>query len=234
MEQFFNFAKGPLFKFCFAVMVFGLLRSLVITLFGIGKSLKNANDKKVPYLLLLKETVYWLFPLKYTFSSRAFFSAISFLFHLGIVIVPIFLLDHILLWRSGIGFSWPHINKVIADILTLVSIGTGFILLLNRLFHSTTRYLSSFMDYILLLFLEIILITGYIASRPYNPIPYTFTMLIHVLGGNGILLLLPFTKLAHCVLYPFLRIASNIAWRFPPKAGEKINKALYGEEIRKI
>jgi nitrate reductase gamma subunit len=234
MDNALEFARGPLFRFCFAVMILGLARVVFYTVWGMRKAIKKAGDKNIPYFNLIKETLGWVIPLKSITSSRWLFSSISFLFHVGLIIIPLFYLEHILLWKRGVGISWPNINKTVADVLTLVTIATGIFLLFNRIFHQVSRVLSKGLDYTLLLLILCIFTTGYVASRPYNPIPYTTTMFIHVLCGNALFVLIPFTKLAHCLLFPLLRIASNIAWHFPARAGEEVNMTLYGEEIRKI
>ena len=59
-------------------------------------------------------------------------------------------------------------------------------------------------------------------------------MLIHVLCGDAILLLIPFTKLSHCVLYPLIRLGSEIAWHLAPQGGSDVIKTLYGSQGRKI
>lgn len=234
MDQALEFARGPLFRFCFAVMILGLLRVIIYTLWGMRKAVQNAGDKRIPYSNLIKETFEWMVPFKNITKSRWIFSVMSFLFHIGLILVPIFYLEHILLWKRGIGISWPSIGKNIADVLTLLTIVTGLFLLGNRIIHEVSRFLSKGLDYLLLLLILGIFITGYTASRPYNPIPYSTTMFIHVLFGNVLFILIPFTKLAHCLLYPLLRIASNVAWRFPARAGEEINMSLYGEEVRDV
>jgi nitrate reductase gamma subunit len=47
-------------------------------------------------------------------------------------------------------------------------------------------------------------------------------MLIHVLSGNLIFVLMPFTKLAHCVIMPFSQFIIAIAWRFPARSDDEI------------
>lgn len=234
MDAFTAFARGPLFKLSFSIMVLGLLRIAVLSIWGMAGAVRRAGDKNVPYAKLFSETLGWLVPLRNLFSSRKVFSLVSFAFHLGAVFVPLFLLDHILLWKSGLGLHWPNIGKGLADALTLLTLCTGLVLLLNRILHPETRFLSGVLDYVILLTILGIFCSGFIASRPYNPVPYRTAMLVHVLCGDLLFLLFPFTKLAHCMLYPLLRLAGNIAWRFPPRAGEAVNKTLYGEEIRKI
>ncbi len=234
MDQMLEFAQGPLFKFSFIIMILGLLRIAALTIWGMVRAVNKTRDKNVPYGKLIKETISWLFPIKKIVESRTLFSIVSFIFHIGLIIVPLFFLDHILLWRSGLEVSWPNIPRVIADVLTFTTIAGGLFLLGNRIFHRDTRFLSKTVDYLLLIVILFIFVTGFIASRPYNPIPYNTTMFIHVMCGDLIFILIPFTKLAHCLLFPIVRIASNIAWRFPARAGEEINKTLYGEENRKV
>jgi nitrate reductase gamma subunit len=56
-------------------------------------------------------------------------------------------------------------------------------------------------------------------------------MLTHLLSAELLFVLTPFTKLAHVVLFFFDRI-SAVHWQLRPGAGDKIAKALYGEEVR--
>ena len=234
MDQMVEFAGGPFFKFSFAVLILGLIRLIILIALGIIGAVKKTNDKNIPYKKLFKETLMWFFPIKVITGSRAVFSIFSFLFHIGLIAVPLFFLDHILLWRQGLNISWPHIPGIVANILSIVTIISGLYLLGNRTFHRDTRFISKAVDYFLLVLILCIFITGLIASKPVNPMPYKTTMFIHIMCGNILFILIPFTKLAHCFLFPIVRIASNIAWRFPASAGEEINKTLYNEEIRKI
>ncbi len=233
MESLLNFTQGPLFAACFSIMVLGLLRIVIITYWSMRQALKRAGDKNIPYKALMQETRSWLFPFAHLWKTKPVASTASYIFHIGLLIVPVFLLDHILLWRE-IGLNWPALPTVVANLLTLITIIACGILLSVRLFSENPRRISGFMDYLLLALLFTIFTTGFIASRPWNPISNDASMLVHTLAGNLILLLIPFTKLAHCFLFPILRVASNIAWHFPRGAGAAVNKTLYGEEVTKI
>jgi hypothetical protein len=59
-------------------------------------------------------------------------------------------------------------------------------------------------------------------------------MLIHVLSAELVFVLVPFTKLAHFVMFPLDRVASHVFWGFVPGAGAQVAEALRGtrEEIR--
>ena len=47
-------------------------------------------------------------------------------------------------------------------------------------------------------------------------------MLVHVYAGDLIMLMIPFTKIAHCVLMPLSQLVTSIAWKFPAGAGDRV------------
>ncbi|MEW6404280.1 MAG: hypothetical protein AB1649_20980, partial [Chloroflexota bacterium] len=59
-------------------------------------------------------------------------------------------------------------------------------------------------------------------------------MLFHTLNGMALLLIAPFTKVAHCVLFPLIRLASEVAWHFTPQGGEQVIQTLHGTQGRKL
>jgi hypothetical protein len=59
-------------------------------------------------------------------------------------------------------------------------------------------------------------------------------MLFHTLNGMALALLIPFTKIAHCVLFPLIRLGTEVAWHFTPQGGSETVKSLHGPQGRKI
>jgi len=234
MDKFLEFSTGPLFRFCFSLFILGLIRLIIITFIDIRRTASAAGDKSFKYGQALASTFDWMLPVRQILKTRVFFSLTSFIFHAGLIIVPIFLLEHVLLWKKGAGVSWPFLNSTVSDILTVLTVIAAFILLSYRIFSSTRRFISDRQDYFFLVLIMIIFVSGFIVPRSYNPLSYQASMLVHVLSGNLLLVLIPFTRLSHSVLYPFIRIASETAWHFQGDAGKKLNKTLYGEENRKI
>jgi hypothetical protein len=49
---------------------------------------------------------------------------------------------------------------------------------------------------------------------------------VHVLSAELLLILIPFTKLAHAALFPFTRASWEMGWHFVPGAGERVRIAL--------
>ena len=56
-------------------------------------------------------------------------------------------------------------------------------------------------------------------------------MLTHLLSAELLFVLVPFTKLAHVVLFFFDRI-SQVHWQLRPGAGNRVARALFGEEAK--
>ncbi len=234
MAQMIDFFMGPFFAFSASLMILGLLRLFIITILDMRSAFMNAGDKNIRFLKVIKETVEWMLPGKNTVNTAVIFSVISYVFHIGLIIVTVFLFEHIIIWKHIFKFGWPAVGKAAADILTLITIISGLILLGYRIFSRTRRNLSAARDYFFLILILVIFVSGYLIPGSFPFLSFESRMLIHVLCGNFIMIIFPFTRLAHCVLYPLIRLASAIAWHFPSNAGRELNKLLYGEENKKI
>ena len=223
MEALLDFARGPLFRFSLAVMLLGLLRILVLDLVAIVEAYRKAGDTTLPWKFMIRRALQWFFPFNRVFINRPIYSLFSVLFHVGLILVPIFLFAHVELWHKSIGLAWPALPKLWADWLTISTILFGLTLFVGRISSRESRFLSRKQDYLWPLVLLIPFVSGYFcANGNIQPATYQLLMLIHVLSANLILLLLPFTKLAHCVLLPLSQFVSNIAWRFPAETDDAV------------
>jgi len=231
MEQWIEFAEGPLFALTFLIMIIGLVRLVVIQIYSIiagkGRKVRNAPWKKIA-----ADTLSWVVPVRHLIPGTKIFSIVSFLCHIGIIMVPVFLADHILQWEQLFGVNLPEIGYGLADFLTLFTIACLIILFGFRVFSSRLRSMSRRMDYILLVVILIPFASGYLALHPnINPISWNTIMLIHILSAELLFVLIPFTKLAHIVLFIFDRI-SGIHWQLRPGAGDQVAETLFGKEAR--
>lgn len=227
MEGFLDFARGPLFRLTFAIMVLGLLRVLLLDLWGMAEAYYKAGDKKIPWGLTISRTVEWVVPVKRLTNNRALYSIASILFHIGLILVPLFLFAHVALWEGTLGFGWWTLPKAWADWLTISTIAFALALLMGRVFSRPARGLSRKQDYIWPILLIIPFITGYIcANMAISPSTYRAFMLVHVLSGELIFVCLPFTKIAHCVLQPLSQFVSVIAWKFPAETDDEVGTTL--------
>jgi nitrate reductase gamma subunit len=230
MEQWIDFAKGPLFAFTFLIMVLGLARLVIIQVYSLVTG-KGRRLQRAPWRKILAEAASWVVPIRHLVPGTKFFSIVSFLFHIGIIVVPLLLADHVVLWEGFFKTNLPEIGYGVADFLTLFTIACVLVLLGFRIFSAPHRAMSMRMDYVLLLAILLPFVSGFCASHPsYNPFPWDVMMLIHLLSAELLFVLIPFTKLAHIVLFFFDRI-SGIHWQLRPGAGDKVAEALYSEEV---
>jgi nitrate reductase gamma subunit len=222
-----DFARGPLFRLCFALMVLGLLRIVLMTLLGVKEAYQRNPDKIVSWKEIRHQTIAWLFPVGRLWKERPIYSALSFLFHVGMIVTPLFLASHVLLWRNSVGFGWPALPQEVANWLALLVILAGTGIFLGRVLHSGARKLSKFQDFAWPLMIMAPFASGYIASNAViSPRAYQELMLVHIYSGDLILLMIPFTRLAHCALAPLSQLVTGIAWKFPAGAGDRVAETL--------
>jgi len=213
------FGRGPLFRIAFALMLLGLLRLLFLTLTGIVEAYRRSPDKIVNWREVRRQTIAWLIPAGRLWNQRAGYSSLSFIFHLGLLISPLFLVAHARLWRGGIGFAWPALPLSLINWLTLLAILAGLGLILARAFGRSTRKLSRTQDYFWLALLIAPFLTGYLCvNAAAGPRAYEWLMLVHIYSADLILLLVPFTKLSHCILSALSQVVTAVAWKFPAGA----------------
>ena len=234
MPTWMTLAKGPAFLFVLTMLVLGLLRLNFLTTWDIVAAIRRAGDRRLPYRQIVLQTVSWLLPFNRLHRSRAGYSISSFSLHVGILVVSLFLRNHLDILEANIGLSWIAISKPFLDVLTLIGIFGISALLLYRLYVSGSRRLSRAADYLLLLILLNIFLSGFLAGRSWNPIPYDGLMLFHTLNGMALALLTPFTKIAHCVLFPLIRLGTEVAWHFTPRGGSETIESLHGPQGRII
>jgi nitrate reductase gamma subunit len=233
VTEWLNWARGPAFRFSFVLFVLGFLRLGIVNLANIFGVWSRTRSRKVPWSGIIRETATWLFPYRRTRSHR-FVTLISFLFHIAIIVTPIFLAAHVSLWLRGTGIGWITLPQVYADYLTLVAIATSVALFVTRVSSNLARTLSRPQDYLILLLILFPFVSGYLAMHPgINPFNYNATMFVHVMSGNLILVLIPFSKVSHVVLFPTTQLVSEMAWHLAPGAGDKVALAL-GKENEPI
>lgn len=234
MESALTFARGPLLTLAFAVFFLGLLRQVGLTLAELTRAYARAGDQVIPFGRLFRQSLGWILPVKALRGTRIPYTTASVVFHLGMLLASVFLNGHVQLIQKGTGIAWPTLPPAAADLLTLTTLAALCALLLLRLADRAARFLSGFQDWFLPALCVVPLLSGYLVAHPAaNPLPYTLTYLTHLLSAELLLTLIPFTKLAHGILFPFTRISWELGWHFVPGAGERVRIAL-GKEGERV
>ena len=111
MESWIAFGRGPLFRIAFSLMLLGLLRIFVNTIIGVVEAYRRSSDKIINWREVRHQTVAWLFPIGRLWRARPLYSTLSLLFHIGLLLVPVFLAAHVLLWKLSVGLPGEHSHK---------------------------------------------------------------------------------------------------------------------------
>ena len=229
MDGLIEFARGPLFRIALTICVLGLGYRVVVLAGQIAAAWHRAGDRRLPLGDIAAATAGWILPRR-LLHKRPFYSSASFLFHIGLVVVPLFLAGHVALLSGLIPAWWPVLPTAVADGLTVVSLVALFALVAGRLGSRSSRALSRISDVFILVLLAGLLLFGWWAANPaWSPFAARTMLLIHILLGNLVLVLAPVTKIAHCALYPLTRLVFQLGWHFPAETGRHVAQALSKE-----
>jgi len=227
VESWVQFGRGPLFAIAFSLMLLGIFRILLLTAIGVVEAYRRSWDRIINWKDVRLQTASWLFPIARLWRKRPVYSTVSVLFHAGLILVPLFAAAHVLLWRRSVGFAWAAIPQRLADVLAIVTLAAGIGLLLGRALPAASRKLSGAQEYLWPVLLLVPFATGFTCSHAtLSPRAYQDLMFLHVYSADLIIALIPFTKIAHCVLAPLSHIVTAVAWKFPPGAGDRVAATL--------
>ncbi len=197
------FLSGPGLVLSLLVFFGGLIWRCVWYVRGLDWQLDRVAYR--PFLNLgLKGAVHsvyrWLVPYgTHGWRSSPFFTLCTFVFHLGVIFVPLFLLGHNTLLYQAIGFSLPSMPQGLADILTIATLAAALGIVLRRLTLPEVRIMTTRQDWAVLALVLVPFITGLLAVS--NAPGYDFWLILHMLSGEVMLIAAPFTKLSHIALF---------------------------------
>jgi nitrate reductase gamma subunit len=108
------------------------------------------------------------------------------------------------LWNEAFGLNLWSIPDVLADVMTIILIVTAIFLIIRRIWRAEVRILTGAWDYILLILTTTPFITGFLAYHQWGP--YETLLILHILSAQVLLILIPFSKLSHMILFFFTRV----------------------------
>ncbi len=211
--DFYSFVEGPLLWVAFLTFIIG---SLIRAVMFFSESLKK---DKIIYQHFSWKYVFatlgrWMLPLNKDVAKNPVFTILAYIFHVCLIVVPIWLSGHITLWEeSRFEWSWTSMPDGLADWMTLIFLAIALFFLLRRIILADIRLISTFSDYFLLIVTALPFLTGYFLTHgTLDDIAFLGDnmQIIHMLSGELMLILIPFTKLSHFILFFFSRGASGI------------------------
>jgi len=203
MDGLYTFLVGPALWVTLSIFVVGLI-CRVFYLYGLSRERDKVFYNHMDWNWALRSIVHWLIPLgSASMRSQPVFSIAFFLFHVLLFGVPIFLSAHNILLQEWVGWSLWSFSDELADILTIVMMAIMAFLFLRRLFRPEVRILTSAWDYTLLLLTFLPFFTGFLAYHQWGP--YPLILILHIIFAEVLLVIIPFSKLGHMILWFFSR-----------------------------
>jgi nitrate reductase gamma subunit len=198
----YEFVRGPLVWVAFIVLIVGAINRLVWML------VNSKKDKVVyPYMSAkhgLRSLLHWSVPFgARNMRLRPFFTVFSFVFHVSLLVTPIFALGHTLLWRESWGIELWSLPERLTDAMTIIVLLGVVFFALRRIAMPAVRYVTFVKDYLLLAMVVAPFATGLMAH--YQVFEYQTMVVIHILSGALWLAAIPFTRIVHMLFYPFTR-----------------------------
>lgn len=198
----YELVRGPLVWLAFAVFAVGSIIKLIYMY-----RLADKEKSVIPTMSLkygLRSVIRWGIP----FATRnermhPYMTIISFVFHICLLVTPLFVMGHAVLWQESWGMSWWSLPPDIADGMTLAVIVTFAFLFLRRLMSPEVRNVNTVKDYLLTLVVIAPFVTGFVSHRQW--LPAEAMLILHIVTGAAWLIAIPFTWLSHMLWFLFTR-----------------------------
>ena len=220
----YQFVSGPLVWIAFIGFFGGVL-------FRVVAMARLARKDRVVYRTFdlkygVRSLMHWVIPFASTnMRARPLYSGLSYLFHLCVVLTPLFVMGHAVLWQTSWGVRWWSLPARAADVMTLVvivnvdqalysadyralermgqMIVACTVFIIRRLVRPEVRNVTYSSDFVLALVAMAPFVTGFVAHRQW--LPYEPMLIAHILSGVVFLLVIPWTRLAHLIWFSFTR-----------------------------
>ncbi len=199
----YELARGPLAWVALIVFLTGILLRIAI-LFRARRSHKfiypaqNAGGG-------FRALIHGLIPFASTYMrSRPAFTIVTIVFHICLLILPAFLLAHIILWYESWKLLWWSLPDKVADVMAIWVIVACLTFVIRRRVNPEARQVTRKTDFILPMLILLPFLTGFLAAHQWGP--YRPLLILHILSGELLLACIPFTRLGHMFYFFLTRI----------------------------
>ena len=199
----YEFFSGPALWAAF-IIFFGGMIIRFIRLFRLSRKKDQVLYNHASFKWGLKSILYWLLPWgSASMRQQPIFTLMVFVFHITLLASPLFLNAHNTLWDETWGIRLWSLPDAITDAMTVILLVSIIFLVARRIVRREVRILTEARDYLLLGLTALPFLTGLLAYHQLGP--YETLMISHVITGEILLVLIPFTKLGHMLLFFFTR-----------------------------
>jgi nitrate reductase gamma subunit len=198
----YELVRGPFAWIALAIFTLGsLYRVIFLLLTGKRESTPNYSKGAKD---AARSVLHGLLPFGSTTTRKQpLLTIVTFLFHLCVIILPIFLLAHIVLWYESWEILWWSLPDMLADAMALWVMLACLYFIVRRLFVPEVKRVSRPGDFVLLIIILLTFLSGFLAYHQWGP--YRPILILHVISSEILLVTLPFSKLGHMLFFYFSR-----------------------------
>ncbi len=159
----FSIVEGPLLWIVSLVFLAGLIVRLSIFLRAI---ISNSRNEAKGQIYIVSTLVRFFLPLHKAFTKKPLYTALRYIFHGCLFVVPIWLSGHIVLWsESRFEWDWSALPDAWADWMTLILLALAAYFLVRRLILKDLRQSASSLDILLIIITALPFLTGYFLTH---------------------------------------------------------------------
>ena len=214
LELLYDIVRGPLALFAFLTFIIGTTCQVLRFLF-LSKKLSSVHSK--PVRRFKKQVIYKqpeksiaqrLAAIKVSvFGVHPVMTTLTTIFHVCLVTTPFFITGHNLLIYKSWGINLFSLPQPLTHFMAQIVVVCGLVFFVRRIIVAQVRAITTITDYLVLLLTTVPFLTGLFAfhqTPEYHPI-----IILHMLSGELMLMLLPFTKLVHMPFFFINRFLIN-------------------------
>lgn len=203
MIEIYNFVSGPLAWIAWGIFLVGSLYRLV-TMYNLAKAKDGSSLAYMSWRYGLRSIFNWMIPFNTLgWKSDPLMTVATFLFHIGFLLVAVFLGAHVVVWDTAFGISIPSLPTQVGDIVSFVVLAGCAVFAYRRLALPHVKGVTKGKDWFSLIIVTLPFLTGVLAYHQVGPV--LLMTILHILSGEILLALLPFTRLSHALFVLFTR-----------------------------
>lgn len=203
MNALYQFVSGPLVWASFALFVGGS----VWKVWSLSALARKKDGYVYEYFSLphaLRSIAHWVVPFMNESSRKnPALTVVAFVFHLFLIIAPLFVMGHAAMLDKALGLSWPTLPDTAADAMSLAVVGACVFFAVRRLTVPEVKYVTSASDWAILALAAAPFLTGALAY--HQVFDSRAIAILHILSGEAMLVAIPFSRLSHMLYAPLTR-----------------------------
>jgi len=194
--------RGPMAWIALLVFVLGSAYRLASALVAAKKG--GASYPGTSLKQGVRSVLHGLIPFgSVTMRKHPALTLVTFIFHVCLLVTPIVLLAHAVLWYESWQISLWSPSETVTDAMAILVILGCVFFLIRRLAVTEVRSVTEPSDFLLLGLITLTFLTGFLAYHQWGP--YRPLLILHILSGEVMLIAIPFSRLSHMLLFVFTR-----------------------------